>query len=86
MSARDAIDELLRQALDFENSHPRNLRLFLDWFEENAGDVKREMGNAGDAVRVMTVHGAKGLEAPIVILADAHKGPNLRERSYRAAH
>jgi len=76
-SSRDAIDEMLRQALDFENAQPRSLRSFISWFEENAGEIKREMERADDAVRVMTVHGAKGLEANIVFLIDAHRGPNL---------
>lgn len=76
-SSRDAVDEMLRQALDFENANPRSLRAFVNWFEENAGEIKREMERADDAVRVMTVHGAKGLEANIVFLLDAHRGPNL---------
>jgi len=76
-SSRDAVDEMLRQALDFENANPRSLRAFVNWFEENAGEIKREMERADDAVRVMTVHGAKGLESNIVFLLDAHRGPNL---------
>jgi ATP-dependent helicase/nuclease subunit A len=75
---RDAIDELLRQALDFELTKPRSLSKFLAWFSAAAGEVKREMGEAGAAIRVMTVHGAKGLEAPIVFLLDAHRIPNPR--------
>ncbi|NNL87487.1 MAG: UvrD-helicase domain-containing protein, partial [Marinicaulis sp.] len=67
-SSKDSLDELLRQALAFERRYPRSLKLFVDWFERNAGEIKREMENANNAVRVMTVHGAKGLEAPIVIL------------------
>lgn len=74
-AARDGVDELLRQALHYENMRPRSLRGFVDWFENSAGDIKREMENAGDAVRVMTVHGAKGLEANIVFLIDAHRTP-----------
>lgn len=74
-AARDGVDELLRQALQYENSRPRSLRGFIDWFENNAGDIKREMENAGDAVRVMTVHGSKGLEANIIFLIDAHRTP-----------
>ena len=77
-SSRDAIDEMLRQALSFENANPRSLRAFTRWFETNAGDIKREMERADDAVRVMTVHGAKGLEANIVFLIDAHRGPQIR--------
>ena len=76
-ASRDAVDEMLRQALDFESAHPRSLRAFIDWFAANAGEIKREMERSDDAVRVMTVHGAKGLEADIVFLLDAHRGPNV---------
>ncbi len=78
LSAQESVDELLRQALEYENSHPRNLRGFLSWFEDRAGEIKREMDRTEDAVRVMTVHGAKGLEAEIVFLIDAHRKPDLR--------
>ena len=74
-SSKDSLDELLRQTLAFERRYPRSLKLFVDWFEKNAGEIKREMESANNAVRVMTVHGAKGLEAPIVILLDAHRRP-----------
>ncbi len=79
-SSRDAVDEMLRQALDFENANPRSLRAFVSWFEESAGEIKREMERTDNAVRVMTVHGAKGLEANIVFLIDAHRGPNLSQQ------
>ncbi len=77
-ASRDAVDELLRQALDYENAHPRSLQGFVDWFADNAGEIKREMERSNDAVRVMTVHGAKGLQSKIVFLLDAHRGPNIR--------
>lgn len=77
-SARDAVDELLRQALQFENANPRSLRSFVHWFENNAGEIKREMERGSGAVRVMTVHGAKGLESNIVFLLDAQRGVNLQ--------
>lgn len=78
-ASRDAADEMLRQTLDFEAKHPRALGAFIDWFEKNAGEIKREMERASGAARVMTVHGAKGLEANIVFLLDAHRGPNLNK-------
>ena len=77
-AARDAVDEVLRQALQFENAHPRSLRAFLRWFEDNAGEIKREMERESGAVRVMTVHGAKGLESNIVFLIDAHRSVNAQ--------
>ncbi|WP_425410330.1 double-strand break repair helicase AddA [Hyphococcus sp.] len=73
----DAIDELLRQAIDFENANPRSLRNFIAWFDHAATEIKREMERQDDAVRVMTVHGAKGLEAEIVFLLDAHREVSL---------
>jgi ATP-dependent helicase/nuclease subunit A len=68
--AADAIDEFLSLALAYESSHPPSLEGFLDWFEKGASEVKRDMEQGAGAVRVMTVHGAKGLEANIVILPD----------------
>lgn len=73
--ARDPIDELLNAALDFARSHPPSLQLFLDWFDRGDVEIKRDASAASDAVRVMTVHGAKGLQAPVVILADATAAP-----------
>ncbi|MEX6632596.1 double-strand break repair helicase AddA [Hyphococcus lacteus] len=72
-ASSDAMDEILRQAIDFENGKPRSLRAFVAWFENAAGDIKREMERENNSVRVMTVHGAKGLEADIVFLLDAHR-------------
>ena len=68
--AEDPIDELLTQALAFEARHPPSLVGLVDWIETSDRQVKREMDQGADHVRVMTVHGAKGLEAPIVILPD----------------
>ena len=78
LAAKDVLDEILRLTLEFENANPRNLRAFLYWFEDHAGEIKREMERTDDAVRIMTVHGAKGLEANIVFLLDAHRPARLR--------
>jgi ATP-dependent helicase/nuclease subunit A len=75
-SARDPIDELVSSALEFERSDTASLDRFLDWFSRGEVEVKREAGERISAVRVMTVHGAKGLEAPVVILADATLDPS----------
>ena len=76
VAARDPIDELLGSALEFERSETASLDRFLAWFSRGEVEIKREAGERGNAVRVMTVHGAKGLEAPIVILADATLDPS----------
>ncbi|MHA1537840.1 MAG: double-strand break repair helicase AddA [Alphaproteobacteria bacterium] len=69
--AEDAIDEFLNLALAYERSHTPSLQGFLHWIEASETTVKRDLQQGGrDEVRVMTVHGAKGLQAPIVFLAD----------------
>ncbi|MEY8828330.1 double-strand break repair helicase AddA [Sedimentitalea sp. XS_ASV28] len=68
--AEDGINALLSQALSYERSDIPSLTGFLVWMETDDLEIKRQMGSAGNMVRVMTVHGAKGLEAPIVILPD----------------
>ena len=68
--AEDGINALLAQALAYESSAVPSLTGFLVWMETDDLEIKRQLGSAGDMIRVMTVHGAKGLEAPIVILPD----------------
>jgi ATP-dependent helicase/nuclease subunit A len=72
----DPIDELLNAALAYSASHTPSLQGFLRWFDAGEGELKREAGASHGLVRVMTVHGSKGLEAPIVILADATGNPD----------
>ncbi len=74
--ARDPLDMLMEAALAYERDLPPSLQGFLDWLERGDIEVKRDPEAARDEVRVMTVHGAKGLQAPIVILADAYALPD----------
>ena len=74
--ANDPIDELLNAANAYAAAHTASLQGFIRWFDAGDGELKREAGEGGDQVRVMTVHGSKGLEAPIVILADAAIRPD----------
>ncbi|MFT3967119.1 MAG: double-strand break repair helicase AddA [Sphingobium sp.] len=78
--AGDAVDELLNAAMAFEKDENPSLQHFIDWFDRGEGEIKRDLGEGGDAVRVMTVHGSKGLQAPIVILADATFKPEQQQR------
>ncbi len=73
--ANDALDEFLNLALDYERYETPSLQGFLAWLRKARAEIKRDMEIARDEVRVMTVHGAKGLEAPIVILADTVTPP-----------
>jgi double-strand break repair helicase AddA len=71
--AEDGIDALLAQALNYERMEVPSLTGFLTWLAADEVEIKRQMDSAGDQIRVMTVHGAKGLESPIVILPDTSK-------------
>ena len=73
--ANDALDEFLNLALEYERHEAPSVQGFLAWLREARAEVKRDMEIKRDEVRVMTVHGAKGLEAPIVILADTMTPP-----------
>ena len=78
--AEDGINAFLAQALAYERTAVPSLFGFLQWMETDDLEIKRQMDAAGQRIRVMTVHGAKGLEAPIVILPDtAQRNVNLRE-------
>ena len=74
--ANDAIDEFLALALDYEALNSPSLEGFLHWIERGDAEIKRDMERGRDEVRVMTVHGAKGLEADIVILPDTTALPD----------
>ncbi|HWH17699.1 MAG TPA: PD-(D/E)XK nuclease family protein, partial [Allosphingosinicella sp.] len=73
--ARDPIEELLAGALEFETTSSPSLQRFLDWFARGDVEIVRDPSAPLDAVRVMTVHGSKGLQSPVVILADACADP-----------
>ena len=79
--ARDPIDELANAALAFEGEATATLQRFLDWFDRDEVEIARDPAAPLDAVRVMTVHGAKGLQAPWVILADATADPDTSRAS-----
>jgi ATP-dependent helicase/nuclease subunit A len=75
LEAADAIDEFLSLALAFETTEIPTLRGFLSHMRASATEVKRDMDLGRNEIRVMTVHGAKGLEADIVFLADTMSKP-----------
>ena len=74
--AEDPVDEFLAQALAYERTHPPSLQGFLHWLDAGATEIKRDLEQGDrDEVRVMTVHGAKGLQAPIVMMPDTMAKP-----------
>ena len=72
--AEDGIDELLNQALGYEREAVPSLTGFLVKVQIEEIVVKRQADSTGNLIRVMTVHGAKGLESPIVLLPDTTPG------------
>lgn len=75
----DPLDEFLALCLDVENNEIPSLQLFLQEFRATQSTIKRELEEAGNNVRIMTVHSAKGLQAPIVILPDTTSAPQTQK-------
>ncbi len=73
--AEDVLDEFLTQALAYERIAAPTLQGFLAWLEGGTSEIKRDTETLRDEVRVMTVHGAKGLEADIVFVVDTGSMP-----------
>jgi ATP-dependent helicase/nuclease subunit A len=76
--ARDPVEEFLARAISYEQQNTASLPGFIADLKAGEGQIKREMEQGRGEVRVMTVHGSKGLEAPIVILPDTTQKPRAR--------
>lgn len=76
----DGLDEFMNLTLDFEQEHIPSMQMFIHWIGKDDIEIKRELEqNTQDAVRVMTVHASKGLQAPIVILPDTVRQVNAKK-------
>ncbi|MGD1878008.1 MAG: double-strand break repair helicase AddA, partial [Kiloniellaceae bacterium] len=73
--AADPLDEFLSLALSYERENAPSLEGFLHWLSAGELEIKRDLEQEHGAVRLMTVHGSKGLEAPVVILPDTLQLP-----------
>lgn len=82
----DPLDEFLALALDYERNHAPSMQGFLHWMRSSETEVKRDMEQGQDAVRIMTVHGSKGLQAPIVFLPDTTTPPRAENRPLWTQH
>lgn len=80
--AREPVEEFMRQALEFEGSDPRSLRMFLDSAVKSQAIANRDSAEPRDSVRVMTAHKAKGLEASIVFILDGHRPPSFGAKDF----
>lgn len=78
----DGIDEFINLTVSFEREHIPSMQKFVAWIEQDDAEIKREQEQSElDAVRIMTVHGAKGLQSPIVILPDTVSVVNNKKGS-----
>lgn len=71
----DPLEEFMTICLAYERTQPGMLRHFIKWFITGGSEIKRDM-DASSGVRVVTVHGSKGLEAPVVFLIDTVRTPD----------
>lgn len=74
----EPLEEFITICLAYERTQPGALRQFLKWFIVGGSQIKRDM-NATDGVRIATVHGSKGLEAPVVFLIDTVRTPQTEK-------
>ncbi len=86
MDVHDPIDEFLNQTLAYESAHTPSLQGFIAWMDEGTTEIKRDLDQGGNQVRIMTVHGAKGLEANVVILPDTVQAGGAPGRASLVAH
>jgi len=76
----EVLDVFLEQTLLFEKTNTPSMQGFIAWLQAGESEIKRDMEHAGGLVRIMTAHGAKGLQAKLVIVADTTSTPTIKER------
>ena len=79
--AFDPIEEFMNTAIEFSHSHIDHIQNFIDYLDNTATEIKREMEDQTNQVRIMTIHGSKGLQSPIVILPDTIKNSAAKKVS-----
>ena len=79
LEAKDAVEAFLARALAHQRQSSPSLQKFVQSFAQDEQELKRDMDGGSGEVRVMTVHGSKGLEAPIVFLPDTTQKPSTPE-------
>ena len=70
-TANMIIDAFIELLLEYEKDNIQSVSRFLKWFATSKPEIKNEFTTQNNEVQIMTVHAAKGLQAPIVFLADA---------------
>jgi ATP-dependent helicase/nuclease subunit A len=75
----EVFEEFLNLCIDFESKHQYSLLLFLEWFKNCNVEIKKDTTSSKDEVKIMTIHGAKGMQARFVILPDTTSIPKSQE-------
>lgn len=79
LESLEPIEEFLNLTLSYEQANTPSLQSFIHWLENGDTEIKRDLDlNQRNEVRVMTVHGSKGLQAPIIFLPDTIRAPQLQ--------
>lgn len=79
MHTNEILDEFIEICLEFEQSMEKSLLSFLHWFNSSRIEIKKEISTESQEVKVMTIHGAKGLQARFVILPDTASIPKNKD-------
>lgn len=79
--AADAMEEILSLCLTYERDHVPSLQGFIEWVAASEHVINRDMEQGRDEIRILTAHGAKGLEAPVVYLPDTCAPPSTQKES-----
>lgn len=67
----DVLEEFLAQSLAYDHLHIGSLQEFIHFMSHQSREIRRDTSHTvHNQVRIMTIHGSKGLQAPIVILPD----------------
>jgi ATP-dependent helicase/nuclease subunit A len=77
--ALDPLDELLNRAQQFGAQQPDSLQQFVQQMRQDEQQIKRTLEQGAGEVRIMTVHAAKGLQSPIVLVPDSCSAPRSNE-------
>ena len=70
-TASIVINSFIELVLEYEQDNIQSIPKFIRWFENTKPEIKNEFATQNNEIQIMTVHAAKGLQAPIVFLADA---------------
>lgn len=81
IDAIDPLEQLLSSARNYDAQNPLSLQLFVRAVAQDDTEIKREQSDANGEVRIMTTHGAKGLEAPIIIMPDLMRDPDKQGKA-----